>query len=87
MPLSQREAEISWWIGEGFTDREIAILLGISPRTVHSHRDHILRKLKVRTRAAIAVWIVKKYYGLLSVVWRHWRRWREVWRRRSELSW
>ena len=39
--------------------------------TFSAHRDHILLKLHAldsAIRTGIAVWIVKKYYGLLSVM-------------------
>ena len=50
--LTAREAEMLHWIGEGKTSPEIAVLLGISARTVHKHVEHILTKLGVETRQA-----------------------------------
>jgi DNA-binding CsgD family transcriptional regulator len=32
---------------EGITSREIAERMGISPRTVDNHRDHIIKKTRV----------------------------------------
>jgi DNA-binding CsgD family transcriptional regulator len=40
------------WVIEGKRDREIAIILGLSPRTVEKHVCHILEKLGVETRTA-----------------------------------
>ncbi len=42
------------WVAEGKRDREIAIILGLSPRTVEKHVCHILEKLQVETRTAAA---------------------------------
>jgi len=50
--LTAREAEVLHWIGEAKSNPEIAVLLGISPRTVHKHVEHILSKLGVETRLA-----------------------------------
>jgi DNA-binding CsgD family transcriptional regulator len=53
--LSKREVEVSRWICHGKTNAEIGAILGISPRTVHKHVEHILRKLGVETRMAAAL--------------------------------
>ena len=42
------------WICEGKRDREIAIILGLSARTVQVHVSHIFEKLNVETRTAAA---------------------------------
>ncbi|MBI4607862.1 MAG: hypothetical protein HY726_02495 [Candidatus Rokubacteria bacterium] len=52
--LSRREAEVLAWVSQGKTNPEIASILGISPRTVQSHLDHIFEKLGVGTRTAAA---------------------------------
>jgi DNA-binding CsgD family transcriptional regulator len=48
--LTVREGEVLFWIAEGKTNPEIAILLTISPRTVHKHTEHIFHKLRVENR-------------------------------------
>ena len=40
------------WLAEGKRDREIAIILGLSPRTIEKHVGHILKKFQVETRTA-----------------------------------
>jgi DNA-binding CsgD family transcriptional regulator len=50
--LTPREAEVLRWLGTGKTDREIAGLLGTSPRTVHKHLQRVYVKLGVETRTA-----------------------------------
>ena len=42
------------WLSEGKRDREIAIILGLSSRTVEKHVGHIIEKLNVETRTAAA---------------------------------
>ena len=50
--LTPREAGVLHWIGEGKSNPEIALILKISPRTVHKHVEHIFTKLGVETRFA-----------------------------------
>ena len=52
--LTQRESEVLAWIAEGKTNVEIAVILGISHRTVKRHVEDILPKLGVETRIAAA---------------------------------
>ena len=52
--LSKRELEIARWIGDGKKNVEIASILGISPRTVQKHIEHIFEKMGVKTRVAVA---------------------------------
>lgn len=51
-PLTPRESEVLGWLACGKTDRDIAHILGISPRTVHKHLQRIYEKLGVETRTA-----------------------------------
>ncbi len=46
--LSDRELEVFEEIGHGKATREVAEMLGISPRTVDSHRAHIKKKLGLK---------------------------------------
>lgn len=52
--LSSREREVADLITRGLTSREIATLLGISPRTVDAHRAHVLEKLKCASSVELA---------------------------------
>ena len=52
LPLTPRERGVLHWVAAGKTDRDIAIILGISPRTVHKHLQRIYEKLGVETRTA-----------------------------------
>ena len=53
--LTPRESEVLWWVTEGKTNREIAIILGRSARTVQIHMNNVYRKLGVETRTAAAM--------------------------------
>jgi DNA-binding CsgD family transcriptional regulator len=50
-PLTAREREVLAMIGQGFTNKRVARILGISPETVKSHVKRIFLKLAVSTRA------------------------------------
>jgi DNA-binding CsgD family transcriptional regulator len=52
--LSQRQLEVARSIGQGKTNAEIAANMGISPRTVQKHIEHIFEKMGVKTRVAVA---------------------------------
>ena len=48
--LSPREKEIFHYLAEGYSNKEIADKLVISPSTVHSHRGNIMEKLGLNNR-------------------------------------
>ena len=50
--LSARETEILGWVVQGKTNPEIGLILGISPRTVQKHLEHIYGRLGVENRHA-----------------------------------
>ena len=52
--LTQREAEVLNWVIKGKTNRDIGDILGMSPRTVNKHLEHVFVKLSVETRGAAA---------------------------------
>jgi DNA-binding NarL/FixJ family response regulator len=51
--LTSRERQVLVGVAQGHTNREIATRLGISPRTVESHRENLMKKLGVRTVAGL----------------------------------
>jgi two-component system response regulator NreC len=51
--LSAREKEVLAFVADGKTSREIAKTLGISSRTVESHRSRIMEKLGLPNSAAL----------------------------------
>lgn len=52
--LTQREAEVLYWVVRGKTSKDIGDILGSSPRTVDKHLEHVFEKLDVETRTAAA---------------------------------
>jgi DNA-binding NarL/FixJ family response regulator len=51
--LTARERQVLLGVAEGRTNREIAVELGISHRTVETHRESLMRKLGIRTVAGL----------------------------------
>ena len=49
--LTEREREVLTWVGRGKTSSEIAIILGLSERTVNFHCDQAMKRLDVSNRA------------------------------------
>jgi DNA-binding NarL/FixJ family response regulator len=63
-PLSPREQEILKLIADAHTNREISELLGLSEKTVESHRGSILRKLGMRDRVELVRYAIRR--GLIE---------------------
>ena len=61
--LTAREAEVLLWISRGKTNRDIAEILDLSPRTVNKHLEQIFAKLGVENRAAAAIQVVNILQG------------------------
>ena len=58
--LTPRELDVLTWVAKGKTNRDIAEILGMSPRTVNKHLEHIYVKLGVETRSAAAALVAGK---------------------------
>ena len=58
--LTPREAEVLQWVAGGKTDRDVADLLGCSPRTVHKHLQRCYAKLGVETRTAAVMRVLAR---------------------------
>lgn len=52
--LTSREGEVLSWLSKGKTNRDIAQILGLSPRTVDKHLEQVYAKLGVENRTAAA---------------------------------
>jgi DNA-binding response OmpR family regulator len=59
LQLTQRESEVLMWIARGKSNRDIAEILSLSPRTVNKHLEQIYAKLGVENRAAAAALAVR----------------------------
>ena len=57
--LTERELEVIQLLVEGLTNKEIAAMLGVRPRTVKFHLDNIYSKLGVTTRTEAAIYALR----------------------------
>jgi RNA polymerase sigma factor (sigma-70 family) len=57
--LTAREREVLVRVANGRTNREIAEEFGISPRTVETHRERVMSKLRIRTVAGLTRFVVE----------------------------
>lgn len=62
--LTEREREILKLVAEGLTNNQIAERLYISPKTVDTHRTHIMDKLNLHSRAELVKYAMRR--GLLE---------------------
>lgn len=63
--LTNREIEVLQSIARGNSNNQIAESLGVSPKTVDSHRTSLMRKLEVHSTATLLVQAMKE--GLIDV--------------------
>ncbi|WP_158259946.1 response regulator [Phyllobacterium phragmitis] len=57
--LTLREAEVLLWVAHGKSNKEIADILEMSPRTVNKHMEQIFNKLAVEKRTSAATLAVR----------------------------
>jgi two-component system response regulator NreC len=62
--LTEREREILKLVAEGYTNNQIAEQLIISPKTVDTHRTHVMDKLNLHSRAELVKYAMRR--GLLE---------------------
>jgi len=58
--LTDRERQVLRLIAEGKTTTEIARSLYLSPHTVQTHRDHIMEKLNLHSKAELIKYAIRK---------------------------
>ncbi|MEK6719769.1 MAG: response regulator transcription factor [Chloroflexota bacterium] len=63
--LTDRQREILGLIAQGLTTNAIAAALFLSPHTVQSHRDHIMAKLDLHSKAALIKYAIA--HGLIEL--------------------
>ncbi len=61
--ITHREAEVLLWIAHGKTNREIADILEMSPRTVNKHLEQIYPKIGIDNRTAAASIAIQSLLG------------------------
>ena len=59
-PLSGREREVLQLIAEGKTTKEIAVILGVSPKTVETHRMRLMDKLDIHETAGLVRYAIRR---------------------------
>lgn len=57
--LTKREIEIMKLFANGFSNKEISNKLNISSRTVESHKNHIMQKMKFKSQVEIVRYAIK----------------------------
>ncbi|MBV9632109.1 MAG: response regulator [Xanthobacteraceae bacterium] len=63
LTLTQREAEVLLWVARGKSNRDIAEILTLSPRTVNKHLEQIYAKLGVENRTSAAALAMRTLGG------------------------
>jgi DNA-binding NarL/FixJ family response regulator len=53
--LTDREVEALTWVARGKSSTDIAVIMGVSERTVNFHINNVIRKLGVATRVQAAI--------------------------------
>jgi DNA-binding NarL/FixJ family response regulator len=61
-PLTLRQREVLQLAAEGYTAKEIAAFLNVSPKTVDFHKNRIMRQLGVHSTTELARYAVKNGY-------------------------
>lgn len=62
--LTGREREVLQLIAEGLSAKEIAVELGVAPKTAESHRAHLMEKLGIHKASALVRFAIRE--GLVS---------------------
>ena len=63
LTLTQREAGVLLWVARGKSNRDIAEILTLSPRTVNKHLEQIYAKLGVENRTSAAALAMRTLGG------------------------
>ena len=58
--LSRREAQITQLVAEGYTNKKIAQALGLSIKTVETHRTTALSKTHMRNGVTLVRYAIKR---------------------------
>lgn len=58
--LTDRESEVLYWVCQGKSNKDLALILGISPRTVNKHLESVFEKMYVENRTSAANMALKE---------------------------
>jgi DNA-binding NarL/FixJ family response regulator len=64
-PLTGREREVLQLLAEGYSNKEIGVVLDISTKTVETHRARIMKKLRVHSMNALVRYAIRN--GMIQV--------------------
>ena len=59
--MTSREREIIQLLAEGQSNKEAAATLGLSVKTIESHRGNIMRKLRLRTASELVRYAIRNH--------------------------
>ena len=59
IPLTRRERQVLELVRHGYTNREIAEVLGIAPETVKTHIANLRAKLGLATKTELRYWLLQ----------------------------
>ena len=62
--MSSRQTEVIRWIADGYSTRNIAEFLDLSPKTVEKHRQALMKKLDIHNIAMLTHYAV--YSGIVT---------------------
>lgn len=63
VPLTRRESEVLLWLARGKSNRDIAQILDVSPRTINKHLEQIYPKLGVEARTSAVALAIRILEG------------------------
>lgn len=63
--LSEREKEVLRLVSEGLAMKQIAQRLGLSVKTIETHRSHLMEKLRLRSTAALTKYALMRGHDTL----------------------
>ncbi|MBC7712445.1 MAG: response regulator transcription factor [Rhizobacter sp.] len=58
--ITEREKEISHYITQGKTNKEIGAILSCSEHTIKCHKSNLMRKLGLKNAAEISAWAIRQ---------------------------
>lgn len=63
--LTPREAQVMRALAKGYTEKEVACQLALSPKTITAHCSNLMRKLRIHNRSQLILHALRS--GLLSL--------------------
>lgn len=64
--LTDRQLQLALAIAHDYSSKEIGFMLGISCKTVESHRDLLYKKIKRNSYVGVARWVIARGWVCLN---------------------